>query len=297
MDARAERIVVGVDGSPEALHALAWARDEAVLRGATLHLVHAWAPPAPVSEIAAMAAAIDDKAYEAAANDVLEHARASITTESPESLTIESEVIRGYPSSVLLDSATDADLLVIGSRGRGGFTSLLLGSVSHQCVHHATMPVAVVPASASLPSGDDVVVGIDASQAARVALQWAVDEAAVRNARLSVVHAWSVPYVVALGGLAIPPIDPEEVSEQSQRLLHELTDAVMSGARRKPTDLELLSVEEPPAQALLHRAKDVGMLVVGSRGAGGFAELVLGSVSQQCLHHATCAVVVVPHRG
>lgn len=297
MDANAARIVVGVDGSAEAHHALAWARDEAVLRGATLHVVHAWSPPAPVSELAVMATQIDEKAYERAAQEVLEQACSSISADSPATLTVESEVVRGYPSSVLLEHAADADLLVVGSRGRGGFASLLLGSVSHQCVQHSSMPVAVIPASASLPSANDVVVGVDGSQGARVALRWAVDEAAIRGARLSVVHAWSVPYAVPLGGLGLPPIDPEEVSQQSQRLLHDLTDAALSDAPGKPADLELLSIEEPAARALLQRAEDVGMLVVGSRGSGGFVGLLLGSVSQQCLHHATCAVVVVPHRG
>lgn len=294
MDANAGRIVVGIDGSSEALHALAWARDEAVLRGAALHVVHAWSPPAPVSEIAAMATAIDDKAYEEIAQDVLDNAIASISADSPATLTVDLALVRGYPSSVLLDEAADADLLVLGSRGRGGFASLLLGSVTHQCVQHTTIPVAVIPASASLPSGDDVVVGVDGSQGARVALRWAVDEAAIRTARLSVVHAWSVPYAVPFGTIGVPPIDPAEVSRESEKLLHELTDPVIASARQKPAEVELLSIEEPAAQALLHRAKDVGMLVVGTRGTGGFAALLLGSVSHQCLHHATCAVVIVP---
>jgi len=290
------RIVVGVDGSAEALHALAWARDEAVLREAALEVVHAWAPPAPVSEIAAMASHVEEATYERLAHEVLEHACSSILTDAP-TISIESEAVRGYPSSVLLERAAEADLLVVGSRGRGGFASLLLGSVSHQCVHHATSPVAVIPASAPLPSADDVVVGIDGSVGARDALRWAADEAATRAARLSVVHAWSVPYAVPLGGFGVAPTDPTEVAQWSRQLLHEVSDAVLDAATRKPSDLELLSVEEPTAQALLHRAKDAGLLVVGTRGSGGFAALLLGSVSQQCLHHSTCAVVVVPHRG
>lgn len=244
-----------------------------------------------------MAAPIDGQVYETLAEEVLQQACASISSDSPAALTIESEVVRGYTSSVLLEHAADADLLVVGSRGRGGFTSLLLGSVSHQCVHHATGPVAVIPASASLPSADDVVVGIDGSEAAGAALRWAVGEAAARGSRLAVVHAWSIPYAVSLGSVGVAPLDPADVERQSQHLLRDLTDTAMSATEGTPFDLELLSVEEPPAQALLHRAKDVGMLVVGSRGAGGFTALLLGSVSQQCLHHATCAVVVVPHQG
>jgi nucleotide-binding universal stress UspA family protein len=276
------RIVVGVDGSDSARQALAWARDEAVLRGAGLRVVHAWSPPPPVTEIGVMVSPGDDETYEKLAQEVLSDACATIAADSPASLTIESSAVRGYPSSVLLHAATEADLLVVGSRGRGGFAELLLGSVSHQCVHHADGPVAVIPPSAPAPGSGDVVVGVDGSEGSWMALRWAVDEAAIRGARLSVVHAWTTAYAVPPGG---------------QRLLHEMVDGTVARAERPPPDIELLPVEEPPAPALLHRAKGAGLLVVGGRGRGGFAALLLGSVSQQCLHHASCAVVVVPHRG
>ncbi len=87
----------------------------------------------------------DDELYEKLAQEVLSDACATIAADSPISLTIESSAVRGYPSSVLLDAAAEADLLVVGSRGRGGFAELLLGSVSHQCLHHATSAVVVVP--------------------------------------------------------------------------------------------------------------------------------------------------------
>lgn len=291
------RIVVGVDGSDEARHALAWARDEAVLRGTALRVVHAWSPPPPVTEISAMASPGDDELYEKLAQEVLIDACTTMSADSPASLTIESSAVRGYPSSVLLDEAAEADLLVVGSRGRGGFAGLLLGSVSHQCVHHADGPVAVVPMSAPAPGRGDVVVGVDGSEGSWMALRWAVDEAAIRGARLAVVHAWTTLYPMPPGGIAVAPIHRREFVEQSERLLQEMVDGTVARAERPPPDIELLPVEEPPAPALLHRAEGAGLLVVGGRGRGGFAALVLGSVSQQCLHHATCAVVVVPHRG
>lgn len=289
------RVVVGVDDSDEARHALAWSQDEAALRGGELHVVHAWAPYAPVSEVAAMAP-VDDELYEKAARAVLEGALATIAPDTPGNLTLESSAVRGYPSSVLLEQAADADLLVVGGRGRGGFTGLLLGSVSQQCVHHARTPVAVVPLTAPLPGTDDVVVGVDGSAGSWLALGWAVDEAAIRGARLSVVHAWSTPYAVPPGGIGIAPLHRRDFLEQSQRLLHEMVEGTVVRAERRPPDIELVPIEEPAAPALLHRSKGAGLLVVGSRGRGGFAALLLGSVSQQCLHHATCAVVVVPHR-
>ncbi|MGQ0432169.1 MAG: universal stress protein [Microthrixaceae bacterium] len=294
---RRDRIVVGVDGSDQARHALAWARDEAVIRSAALHVVHAWAPPVPVSEIAAMASPVDETRYEACAHEVLDAACATISVGTPESLVVESTVVRGYPSTVLLEHAADADLLVVGSRGRGGFSGLLLGSVSHQCVHHATRPIAVIPTSAPLPGTGDVVVGVDGSAGSASALRWAVDEAAARGARLGVVHAWTTPYPLPPGGIAVVPIDPREFLEESEHLLHQMVDGAVARADRRPRAVELLSVEEPAAPALLHRAEGADLLVVGSRGRGIVAGLLLGSVSQHCVHRAPCAVVVVPHLG
>jgi nucleotide-binding universal stress UspA family protein len=290
------RIVVGVDGSEGSRHALVWARDEAALRGAELDVVHTWAPPAPVSEIAVMVTPTDDAVYEQAAQEVLEAALSDLPAETGGPVPVSATTLRGYPSTTLIERASDADLLVVGSRGRGGFAGLLLGSVGQQCIHHASGPVAVVPATAPLPSDGEVVVGVDGSAASWAALHWAIDEAARRGARLAVVHAWWTPYAVPPMGIGMAPLHREEFVEQSQRLLREMVDRAVAGAERRPPDVELSPVEAPAAQALLDRSTGAGLLVVGGRGRGGFTGLLLGSVSQQCLHHAGCAVVVVPHR-
>jgi nucleotide-binding universal stress UspA family protein len=294
------QIVVGIDDSDGARHALAWARDEAGLHDADLHAVHAWAPPAPISEIAAMATPVDPAVFEQAAAELLERETADLAAR-PGSRAIQSRVVRGYTSSVLLEQAADADLLVVGSRGRGGFAGLLLGSVSQQCVQHARHPVAVIPSSAPLlPSGEvaslDVVVGVDGSEGSWTALRWALEEAGLRGAQLAVLHAWSTPFAVPPGGIGVAPMRRKDFVEQSERLLHDMVDGTVARADHKPPVIELIPVEEPAAPALLHRARGAGLLVVGGRGRGGFAGLLLGSVSQQCLHHAPCAVVVVPHR-
>jgi nucleotide-binding universal stress UspA family protein len=289
------RIVVGIDGSEGSRHALEWARDEAGLRGASLDVVHVWSPPAPVSEISAMVSFTDEPAYEQAARDLVAGAAGSLSSEPGGPVTVGVRAERGYPpSAVLLEQAADADLLVVGSRGHGGFAGLLLGSTSQQVVHHAQRPVAVVHTSAPLPNAGDVIVGVDGSEGSARALHWAIDEAAARGVRLSVVHAWWTPYPIPPGGLGLAPDDPKRFVEQSQELLHEMVDGAVARAERRPADIELLPIEEPAAPALLDRAKDAALLVVGSRGRGGFAGLLLGSTSQQCIHHATCAVVVVP---
>lgn len=291
------RIVVGVDGSEGSRHALVWARDEAALHGAELDVVHAWAPPAPVSEIAAMVTPTDDAVYEQAAQEVLAAALSDLPAGTGDPVPVRSATVRGYPSTTLIERASDAELLVVGSRGRGGFAGLLLGSVGQQCVHHASGPVAVVPATAPLPADGDVVVGVDGSAASWAALHWATDEAARRGARLAVVHAWWTPYAVPPMGIGMAPLHREELLEESRRLLHEMVDGTVERAERRPPDVELLPIEAPAAQGLLDRSTGAGLLVVGGRGRGGFTGLLLGSVSQQCLHHAGCAVVVVTHRG
>lgn len=288
-------IVVGVDGSEQSHHALAWAREEAGLRGIGVRATHVWAPPVPVSEFAAMAAPVDLELYEKLAHRVVDDAVTEIGATADSGVPVTPSVVRGYPSTTLCELAEEADLLVVGSRGHGGFAGLLLGSVSHQCVHHATLPVAVVPLSARMPDSSDVVVGVDGSDSSQLALKWAAREAVIREARLSVVHAWSTPYAVAPGGFGIGTLPVPDVHDESQAMLRSLVEQTLTGAEDRPKDIELLAVDDRPARALLERSAEAGLLVVGSRGHGGFAELMLGSVSHQCLHHSKCAVVVVPH--
>lgn len=295
--AAGRRVVVGVDGSDGSRHALDWAHDEAARRGVELHVVHAWSPPAPVSEIAALVEPVDAEVFEKAAHELLTEEVDRLAPRPEGSPPIEAVGRRGYASTILLEESKDADLLVVGTRGRGGFAGLLLGSVSQQCAQHAERPVAVIPATAPMPGTGDVVVGVDGSEGSWAALRWAVDEAGMLGVRLCVVHAWWTPFAVPPGGIGIAPLHPRDFREQSERLLHEMVDGIVTRAASPPSVVELLSIEEPAAPALLHRARGAGLLVVGSRGRGGFAGLLLGSVSQQCMHHATSAVVIVPPQG
>jgi nucleotide-binding universal stress UspA family protein len=136
------RIVVGVDGSSTSVQALRWAANEAKLRGATVDVVHAWNSPY-VGELAAMAARhVDRENIEQEARSVL-----STSVEEaglPSDVVMERILVEGNPAAALVLRAAGADLLVLGSRGRGGFAGLLLGSVSQQCAHHAACPVVIV---------------------------------------------------------------------------------------------------------------------------------------------------------
>ena len=147
------KIVVGVDGSPGSLEAFRWALAEAGVRGAAVRVVHAWmvplidAVPEPWAIGSPSLGPSEDEVHEhleAAARKVLDASMEEARSANP-GVEVESELAEGRPAAALLAAAEDADLLVVGSRGRGGFAGLLLGSVSAQCVHHAPCPVVVVP--------------------------------------------------------------------------------------------------------------------------------------------------------
>ncbi|MFA9431863.1 universal stress protein [Egicoccus sp. AB-alg2] len=146
---------------------------------------------------------------------------------------------------------------------------------------------------------DRIVVGVDGSDQSRTALRWAVDEARVHGAALEVVHAYddTPAYEVYRYPAGLPSV--EEVEARHERMAAYATDLVEGMVAELGTDLGIEVTAEAvqgrrPAQVLLERAKGADLLVVGTRGRGGFAGLLLGSVSQQCIHHAPCPLAVVP---
>ena len=132
-----------------------------------------------------------------------------------------------------------------------------------------------------------VVVGVDGSEGAQRALEWAADEARLRGARLRAVCVWS--YLDQAGG----SFDPSYGEDDARRLLDGAVDSVAGAAG---IDVERLTVNDLPARGLLDSAADADLVVVGARGMGGFQGLLLGSVSQQVVQHAPCPVVIVPQR-
>ena len=137
---------------------------------------------------------------------------------------------------------------------------------------------------------DRIVVGVDGSESAQAALVWALEEGRVRSAQVDVVTAWHEPYVAPTMAAVVP--DPAVFSEAAERTLDRAVDE--AGAAADGLTIERHVVRGNAASALLDVAKGAALLVVGSRGRGGFAGLLLGSISQQVVHHATCPVVVVP---
>jgi nucleotide-binding universal stress UspA family protein len=282
-------VVVGVDGSPASQHAFRWAAAEAGRRGAALDVVHAWMTPYPLNPPDYFT---DPAPFQARGAEVLEHAVASLALPEPAPTEVRPVLVQEYPSKALLRAAEGAALLVVGSRGRGGFSGLLLGSVSQSCVQHASCPVAVIPPGWSGEEHGRVVVGVDGSDASYGALHWATTTAAARNAELQVVNAYDFLQVVMPMGIA-PGIDRELLEKASRSLLEGMVGPAVGAVGARPRSVELIPVHTGAARALLDAAIGADLLVVGSRGRGGVRGLLLGSVSQQCLHHAPCPVVVV----
>ena len=134
-----------------------------------------------------------------------------------------------------------------------------------------------------------IVVGVDGSDGASAALRWAVAEAELRHAALDAVTAWHIPYAAGSPAIGLV-IDPEEERAYAHEQLEQVIGAIGAHPR---VGINRVVVEGGAARALIEAAAGADLLVVGSRGRGGFKGLLLGSVSQQCIHHAPCPVVVV----
>jgi nucleotide-binding universal stress UspA family protein len=138
-----------------------------------------------------------------------------------------------------------------------------------------------------------IVVGVDGSDSAKRALEWAIAEAKIRQAQLTVISAWQIPSVVLASPVATAAYDDEAWRQAATETVDAAVQSV--AADGLPAALDRQVIEGPPAKVLVDAGKDADMIVVGSRGRGGFAGLLLGSVSQQVAHHASCPVVIVPH--
>lgn len=287
------RVVVGIERHSHSQAALDWGAAEAARRGAELDVVYAWLPPHVVAQIGIPGAATDLAPCEALAKRLLDDAIAAVPIEVRRSVRQVTPIsVQDRPSAALLETAAGADLLVVGSRGRGPITGLL-GSVSHQCVHHALCPVTVVPPGWPTTPPKRIVVGVDRSDVSAAALRWALEEAVRWEAELAVVHAWNTPYPVEPWGLVVTPIDRNEFFEGSRALIEDMVEAAITAGAPRSASITPLPVEDAAGPGLVRAAADADLLVVGSRGRGGFAALLVGSASLHCLHAASCPVAII----
>jgi nucleotide-binding universal stress UspA family protein len=205
-------------------------------------------------------------------------------------LEIATTIMEAGPVEALIAESGGAQLLVLGSRGFGGFRALLLGSVAMGVARGAVCPVAVVRGE-PVPDGP-IVVGVDGTPVSEAALAFSFEEASLRGAPLEAVHAWSdypVPEAFGYGGFAI---DLDEVKAQEAEVLAER----MAGWGSKYPDVQQRRVvaRDGSARALLERADQAQLVIVGTRGLGGISRMLLGSTSHALLHHSPCPVIVVP---
>ncbi|MEV4413102.1 universal stress protein [Catellatospora sp. NPDC049609] len=280
-------VVVGVDGSAAALTAVRLAAREAARRGRHLRIVHAFIWPLMHVNVGA-SEAVPEGGLRHDAERVLAEAAETATAAEPD-LTVAIELRTGAPAPVLLAAARDADLLVLGDRGLGGFTGLLLGSVAVQAAAHSTTPVLI--SRGEEHTGGPIVAGVDDSAAGRAAVEAAFVAAEQRHAALLAVRTWTAPPTATI---YTPPVPPDfGPVEDAERLV--LADAVAAGLDRHPkVDVREQLVCGRPGRTLVQLSELAQLVVVGARGRGGFTGLLLGSVSQQVLHHAACPVLVVP---
>jgi nucleotide-binding universal stress UspA family protein len=280
------RIVVGFDGSEGSARALRWAVGEAEVRSAELLAVMAWQA---LEQHHADGTDDVDATYGSAE---AHQAGLSLVEQAgidPNGLTVVSRY--GPPVTVLVDAAADAELLVLGSRGHGGFTGLLLGSISDQCLQRSPCPVVVVPShleEGAAPT-DRLVVGTDGSAGADAALQWALVEAKRRSAGVDLVHGWELPYL-EVQAMATSVLDVDAGRQCAQQVLEEVL------GRLDPEDrdlVRLVSDQASPGEALLRAAQGADLVVVGGPPPTGITRFLVGSVARQVVAHATRPVAVV----
>lgn len=285
----ARSIVVGVDGSVGAREAAHYAADIAQRRHATLTLIHVFETVfygyGPLG--LAGTYAISEQPLRESAAKLLEEAVSDIESSHP-GVKVDARLETGGVASRLIDESADAQMTVLGSRGMGGFASLMLGSVSTQVAAYGHGPI-VVYRPQTQPGGP-VLVGFDGSTGANAALQFAVQEASSRRVPLLVANVyWEQPWQEGQQ----PGADPRILARHHAAEV--INDAMESAIEEHP-DLryEVRSIHSHnPARSLVEESAQAGLTVVGSRGLGGFKGLLLGSVSRTLIHHATGPLAVI----
>lgn len=290
-------IVVGVDGSESSLDAVRWAAVTAALRHAPLFLISTYPMPVDYMGYGAVPPSFFT-ARESEGKRVLVDAE-KFATEAAHgigTLNIRTEMENGAPIPYLLEQSHSAQLIVLGSRGLGELAGGLLGSVSSAVATHASCPVAVIrglPAAGEPPLDGPVVVGVDGSKSSEPAIAAAFVEASLRGAELVAVHAWNDASVATAFivddnemELAWPAIETGEEAVLSENL---------AGWREEYPDVVLrqVVVKDRPVRDLVQRAETAQLVVVGSRGRGGFTGMLLGSTSRALLHTVQRPLLIV----
>lgn len=283
-------VLVGIDGSTSALAAVRWAAGEAVRRNVPLRVVtaFAWQAGRTIDRFG-----IGEDPHEVmlgAARSQLADA-AALAAEVEPSAQVEPHLVEGFPIPVLRAESQGAQLLVLGDRGYGAISGLLLGSVAAAMAPHAGCPVVLVRTEEGVPVEDrsrPVVVGLDGSPLSDAALAFAYEQASVRGVPLIAVHTWRD---LIVDPKIAPVLDWDAMEAEAKVALAER----LAGWAEKYPDVRVhrMVTRDRPAHALVAESRRAQLVVVGSRGRGGATGLVLGSVSHAVLHRSHCSVAVV----
>ncbi|WP_462188662.1 MULTISPECIES: universal stress protein [unclassified Frankia] len=302
-------IVVGVDGSAGSHTALRWAFTEAEWQGCGIRAVIGFARGTAQSGMRAGLAQAAERTL---------HKTVTAVTPPGSTVSVAEQAVDLPGAEALLTVGRDARMIVVGARGQGLLHRLRIGSVSASVAVHATVPVVIargdveaaiassgatigsgataaegtIPAGAPSRLSRPIAVGVDGSPNALSALAWAAGEAALRGVPLIAVHAW-------LAAIPLPFAEaPGEITQALEDQARAVLDESIAGVRDRgqlPAGLDLRAVVVPASatQALIVKGRECDLVVVGARGHGGFAELLLGSVSHQCMLHCPTPVAII----
>ena len=270
-------VIVGADGSRESLRAVEWAAREAALRGTSLRIVAVPPLPRRMTVTTATPGTVSD-VVEQSTGEALAAAAQQAAAQQP-GLAIETHLVAGAPAEVLAGAAEGAALLVLGSRGAGGFSALILGSVSRYVATHAPAPV-VVAREETMSADREIVVGVRDPAEAEAALGFGFEEAALRHARLLAVHAWSSPV----------PGHTEAPAEEISRL-----ESAVAAWQEKFPEVEASAevVHAHPGRVLAGSSARADLVVLGRHGPSG-SRVPARSVTHAVLSHAHGPVATVP---
>ncbi len=281
-------VLVGVDGSEASLRAADWAAADAAATGQAVSVCYV-SDLSPLADVPLPPAVRQEaRAYGRRMVD-----RGLVRVRQAASVDAAGHVVDGNPAAELIRRAAGAEQVVLGSRGAGGFQQLVLGSVGAEVAAHAPCPVVVVRGESR--DRHEVVVGVDASDRSHRALEYGFEYAARHGGRVHAVHAVHARHDEG-ASMPVPTVSPRTwtTADPHPAARELLADVVAPWTMKFPTiDVETTVVDGSAPWALIQASKGAGMVVVGSRGHGGFAGLLLGSVSQALLRHADCPVAVV----
>ena len=295
-------ILVGIDGSTNAELAMQWAADIAVATKRPLRLLSCYSLPVMVGLGAAagymgpMLTSEEIREIDAANRKVLEDMKAKVLV-GRAGLSVELFLDQGSPAAALLKASEDAAMIVLGSRGVGSATALVLGSVSYAVAHRAKCPVMLVPESAERNKVGRVLVGVDGSKSSTQAAVWALHFAESLKRSVELVAAWQYPYAAMSPeiGMVMGP-DIEELRHAMKRDSRKLVDHVktqLSVDEHSHVSITTEVVEGSATEALIDHSTPADVLVVGSRSKSLIASALLGSTTLAVAHRSACPVVIV----